>query len=964
MISLSAVVGALLQRRAGPPIPGYRAGDPTFLAGQTCGALGDHDRWTLTAGGQLVNAATGLCATAQAVLPVPDGTTVAMAACAPGDAKQEFVFLPGNSSLVLAGQRGTCLNLAGYGTSPGTSVWLFSCSAADCKGNCDWSPAPVPVPAAELVNSKSGLCLQDGTPPPPLPHTCETGSPAYDLPFCDPALPVDERVADLLARLDTATKIQQFSIPVSHFVYNSTLNLKGFLWDLTCMRGISPGALSPNRRVTVFPHASGLAATFDLPLYSRIGSATQLEGRIINQMNYEASGGTSWQGVHCDGGPLANTQHDPRWGRVSETYGEDPVLSAAMGVAANRALQNRSADRRWLASSQVTRHYLGYHGANDLPRAGEELIDLHGFADQQEGPYSAFQARDGGDAEGIMMAMSAFSIGRRADWGTPAVPMIPSLVHPYLWAKLRDEWRSDCFAQTDCCDSITTMVDDHKYFPDMRSAVSAAVEAGLQASYGPNAAIDATLAEMLADGSLDAELFDTRIARTLLTRFRLGEFDAGRNPDFPYAGPYNETALDGPAHRALAREAAAASVVLLKNVGGRLPLTLAAGDTLAVVGPFANCSVIDGGYGSPEQDAPLACSYLHSYSGYASAVSTIVAAAAEEGARAGFSVTYAQGSNILTPFDGAAGLAAAVSTARAATVTLLVVGLSSLVEAEGRDRANVTLPAAQQALVDAVAAAVPASRIILVVVAGGGVDTSYEQAAAAVHYMYPGEEAGTGLFDVLTGRMAPSGRLPLTVYRHAYLDVIEPLNTFTLITQQGTGRTYRYVNDSALVHYYFGHGLSYASFAYSALTLTPVSPAPGPGAPADAPLVQLSVLVQNVGAVPATEVVQVYVTVPRDAAANASVGGAPLPLRGLQWFTKLPGLLPGAAPTLVTATLPVGAFRSTTAEGGRLVTGGVYAVSVAGHMSDDPTDGPDVAGSSNVVTATIQLPVIAQHAPQ
>ena len=124
---------------------------------------------------------------------------------------------------------------------------------------------------------------------------------------------MEERVADLIARLDVDTKVQHFSVPASHFAYNSTLNLKGFLWDLTCMRGISPGALSPNRRVTVFPHAIGIAATWDLPLYARVGTATQIEGRIINQLNYASSGGTSWQGVSCDGGPLANTQHDPRF---------------------------------------------------------------------------------------------------------------------------------------------------------------------------------------------------------------------------------------------------------------------------------------------------------------------------------------------------------------------------------------------------------------------------------------------------------------------------------------------------------------------------------------------------------------------------------------------------------------------------------------------------------------------------
>jgi hypothetical protein len=208
--------------------------DAPPIVGQACDALpgGGHDRWTLTALGQLVGAASGLCATAQAPLPVPDGTAVAMAPCiAGGDPTQAFAYVAGNASIVLAGQVGSCLNLQGYGTTPGTEVWLFSCSAGDCKGNCDWAPAPSPTAAGPLTNAASGLCLQDGTPPPPLPQTCAAGSPSYGLPFCDPALPVEARVADLLARLDLKTKVQQFSIPVSRFAYNATLNLKGYLCE-------------------------------------------------------------------------------------------------------------------------------------------------------------------------------------------------------------------------------------------------------------------------------------------------------------------------------------------------------------------------------------------------------------------------------------------------------------------------------------------------------------------------------------------------------------------------------------------------------------------------------------------------------------------------------------------------------------------------------------------------------------
>ena len=918
------------------------------LLGESCNS--NSPLWTLSSTGQL-KSTNGLCATTSFPI-VDDKIYVQLETCSniSRDPRQTFLYFRSNGTIVAAAAPTQCMRLAAR--LPLAVVIMSPCTR--CASNsCTWEVTNPNFTRAAVQHST--FCLGAGAPA-PLPQTCETGSASYALPFCDPSLTLELRIRDLVARLDVAQKVQQWSVPVSRFVYDPILNLKGYLWDLTCMRGIAPGEMSPVRTTTVYPHAIGLAATWDVSLIARVGAATWLEGRIVNEVNYNASGGTSWQGVHCDGGPLANTAHDPRWGRISETYGEDPFLSATMGVTATVALQNRSADRRWLASSQVTRHFLGYHGANDLLHQGEEFIDFHGFADQQDGPYRSMQEEGG--AEGIMMALSAFSIGARSAWNSSVAPMIPSTVHPYLWAKLRDEWRSDAFAQTDCCDSLTAMVADHHYFPDLESAITAALEMGLDASYGPNPAIDTTLTTMLGDGRIDEALLDTRISRTLLTRFRLGEFDAKRNPQFPYNGPFNVSALDGPAHRTLARDAAAASIVLLRNVGGLLPLHLADSNrTLAVVGPFANCSSPVGGYGIPEADAPVSCSYLHSYAGYASSVSTIIDAVAAEGAASGFHVTYSQGSNLLTPLAG--GIDGAVATARAADIVLVVVGLSSLVEAEGVDRENVTLPGAQQDLVDALSAAVGPSRLILVVVSGGGVDTSYAAAGASIAYFYPGEEAGTGLVDVLFGRVAPSGRLPLTVFKSRYLDLIDPVSVFTLVTAQGTGRTYRYLNESAsggapgsLVHFWFGFGLSYTAFEYSGLTASVVSPRPGPGAPPSSPLVLVTASVANVGSlVTASEVAQCYVSVPRDAAARNATGDAPLPRYSLQWFHKVPDLVPGAAPTQLTFSLPIAAFETTTRGGGKLITGGEYTVWVSGHLPDDGAG----AEASNVVSVVITL---------
>jgi beta-glucosidase-like glycosyl hydrolase len=929
---------------------------PPGLTLANCTAGDAHQSWTYDATtGALSTAAQSppLCATA-AAWPPGNGDALTMAPCDGGD-HQRFLYVPANSTWVLAAAPGYCVNVADYGVTPGSTVWLYECSAAACKGNCAWAASGT---GGEWVNPISGLCLQD-FPGPPLPFTCAPGSPAAGLPFCDPALPVGDRVADLLARLDLPSRIGQFSAPVQRFAFVPSLNVKHFVWDATCIHGIAATSFSDTLNVSVFPHALAQAASWDVGLAARVGAATATEARILTHVRYNASGGTSWEGTSCDGGPLANTQHDPRWGRVAETYGEDPVLAGGMGVAAMRALQNRSADGRWMAVSQATRHWLGYHAANDLPGGGNEYIDFHAFADQQAPVYRALQVD--GSAEGLMCAMSAFAIGARADWGTPLAPLVPSCVHPYLWATLRDEWGWGGFVQSDCCDSLNQAVSAHHYFPDIATAVRSAIEAGLQASYGPDTNIDTAVAAMVANGTLDEGLLNARIARTLATRFALGEFDIGANPDYPaaYAAPGDPSVVDGPAHRALAREAAAAGLVLLHNDARLLPLTpataLPPGATLAVIGPLADCT------SRGDADSPLACSYGHSYAGYSSAVSTPLSALREVGAAGGFRVTYAQGSNILTPLGpGSTGIDAAVAAAAGANVTVLVVGLTSLVERESFDRANLTLPSAQQALVDAVTAAAPPGRVVLVVIGAGGVDTSYAAAGAALVGAYPGEETGHGLTDVLTGAVNPSGRLPLTIYKQAYLDHVEPVAVFTMVCASGAGRTYRYLNETAtggapgsLVHYWFGHGLSYSTFAYSGLSANLVAPLPPPGAPGDTPLVTVTVSVANSGTGAGAEVVQVYVTVPRGPAVANATRDAPVPTYSLAAFTKTAPLAPGAPPTQLTFSLPVRAFQTTTSSGTRVVTGGEYVVSVGGHMPGDTAGG---ASASNVLTASVTLP--------
>ena len=743
---------------------------------ERCDAGAAYQQWTFVNGRA---ESSGLCLTATAT-PIVDQTALTMAPCTSSklvDNSQLFTFAPGGPiTLTSTAQPTFCVNVEGYGTTPGSVAWLFTCNT-DCKGNCEWVNSN-----STLVNPLSGLCLDNGSepPPPPSPHTCDPASPSAGLPFCDYTQPIEARVADLWSRLSDDQRIDLFSIPIQPNAYDPVLNLPSVYWDITCIAGLSPGRISPGGNYTVFPNTIGQAASFDTALVARIANATAEEGRILNQINYRLTGGRTWQGVLCDGGPLANTAHDPRWGRTSETYGEDVHLTQQMGIAATRALQQRtdpsaSNGLDFLKTSQVTRHYMGTHGANDMPYDAEEYILPQWREEHQMRIYEAFQRPDLGGAEGIMCAISAFA--EAGDVPPPrntetSKPYIPNCANPYLMTqKLRTEWGSGCFVQSDCCDSIDAVV-SHRWVDTLPEAVAAVVNAGLSASYGNYAGITAALRAALNSSAIPPATFAARIQRTLLTLFRVGMFDT-HNPANPHRGPFDESLLDGPQHRALAREAAGKSTVLLENRAQALPLP-ALPARVAVLGPFAHCTDRTGDYGCHEREYPnLQCSYGHSYSGTTSAVSTVLLAAQAEAAGAGAEVRTALGSGINVP-AGAGGLAEAANLTAWADLVVLVVG-TGCKECEGGDRRNLTLSPPQAALVAAVSAAMaPTARLVVAIASAGGVDLQVPRADAVLQVFYNGEETGSGLWDVIMGRLSPSARMPETVYAWQYLELVAP----------------------------------------------------------------------------------------------------------------------------------------------------------------------------------------------
>jgi beta-glucosidase len=712
-----------------------------------------------------------------------------------------------------------------------------------------------------------------------------------------------------VSRLTTPQLIAAYQTPANRFTGVPSLNLKSLAWDATCIHGVSTmnGILDPHRNTTVFAHAIAQGATWDPALVARASLATQLELRAINVENYAAT--NRWMGTSCDGGALANTAHDARWGRIAETFGEDPFLAARTAVAMTAAVQGLSADGRWLAVSSVTRHWLGFHYANDLPNGGEETISLRDFEDQQAPVY--FAASVEARAEGLMCAMSSFSV--------EGGPMTPSCLHPFLWGKLRGEWGWQGLVQTDCCDSLQAAVKDHHYNNFTYEDVAvAALRAGVQLSYSYGNWLDVALNASLNDGRVTRADLAAAVGRSFATRFKTGEFDA-TNPQNPIPfSSFNVSVRDSPAHRELARELVGASLVLLENANGALPLRAGppgAPLRVLVAGPFSDCSSPWGGYGIRERNAPGGCSYHHSYSGGSSYVATVLSALQAE---PGLAVAFSPGT-YLTATINATAIADAAAAAAAADVVVLSVGLSTLVEAEGLDRVgSLGLPQPQQALLEAVAAAAGPARVVLLIHSAGGVDVDPALFGAALQVWYGGQETGRGVADVLLGRVNPSARLPLTVFRSEYLATQAPMADFNMVNKAtGVGRTYRYVGAAAgapYVRWWFGRGLSYTRFTYGGLQVAPASGNASVG---------VAVGVENTGSAAGAEVVQVYLSTP-------PVAGLTTPLWSLVAFNKTSALQPGAGALLVGFSLDRAALTTVFANGTRGVVPGAYTIYVGG----------------------------------
>ena len=670
--------------------------------------------------------------------------------------------------------------------------------------------------------------------------TGPAGNARSRFPFQDPGLSLDDRVADLVARLTLEEKIGQMmhtapAIP--------RLGVPEYSWWSEALHGVGRSG----EAVTVFPQAIALAAAFDPDAVERLGGITATEARAIFNEDQRLGRTTLMYRGLTVWTPNINIFRDPRWGRGQETYGEDPFLTAQLGLAMVRGLQGH--DPRYLKLSACAKHYAVHSG----PESQRHRIDVRPSAyDLWDTYLPAFRELVvSGGVSGVMCAYNRFR----------SQPCCGSdlLMNDIL----RRQWGFSGYVTSDCW-ALDDFVKEHATHADNRAAAIDALRHGVDlecgGSYGKPASqsrpgVYGALLEAVRGGAIAEKEIDRSLRRLFAIRFRLGLFDPREMVDYARI-PYS--ALNSLEHRAHALQLARESIVLLKNDRRILPLAANRIRRLAVLGPNAD-----------DRQTPLG-----NYNGVpAELVTPLQGIARRLSGQA--DVIHAKGVDWLTADVGGGAWRQLVGKLKQADAIVFVGGISPALEGEEGDaargdpegffrgdRTTIALPAAQTAFLKRLQEL--GKPLVLVVMSGSAMALEWEAAHvdAIVQSWYGGQACGEALADVLFGDYNPAGRLPVTFYRRD--GDLPPFSDYSM-----ANRTYRYFRGRPL--FPFGHGLSYTRFDYGGLSVAPEA--------ATGQAIAVSAWVRNCGRREGDEVVQLYVSHPGAA--------APAPLRSLQGFRRL-----------------------------------------------------------------------------
>ncbi len=643
----------------------------------------------------------------------------------------------------------------------------------------------------------------------------------------------------------TGNRIQKF------LVENTRLGIPAILHEECCLGAMVLGG-------TAFPQIIGLASTFQPQLAETMTVEIRRQLRAIGAR----------QGLS----PVLDVARDPRWGRVEETFGEDALLASQFGVHYVRGLQGKDLKEGVMATGK---HFVGH----SLSQGGLNCNPAHiGASDLWNVYLMPFQAAI--RHAGIASIMNAYP---ELDGEVVAAS------RRILTDLLRGVLGFDGLLVSDY-EAVLMLHTYHRNAADRPSAAAMALNAGIDVELPTIQCYSTALKTALENGLVSMDLIDEAVRRHLQKKFELGLFD---NP-FVDEGRVSE-AFETPTQRALAREIAQRSIVLLSN-NGVLPLNKTL-KTLAVVGPNADSGRnLLGDYSYPgisalfmhtKPENSVFCD-LDPATLIPHQVKTPTVLEALRAKLPHVDILYAKGCNVMD--DDVSGFHEAIKIAEKAEAVVLVLGdKAGLTQdcscGEFRDSADLQLPGVQGELASAILSM--GKPVVIVLVNGRplAIPALAEKASAILEAWLPGEEGGTAIADVLVGDVNPGGKLPITFPR-----CVGQVPIFYNHKPSG-GHSHWYIDyvaESVQPLYPFGHGLSYTSFEYSDLVIDCEQAAPGQS-------VEITFNVKNVGGVAGDEVVQLYVC---DVYAST-----PRPVKELKGFVRLP--LQAGETRRVTFMLPV-----------------------------------------------------------
>ena len=680
--------------------------------------------------------------------------------------------------------------------------------------------------------------------------------PAYK----DPSFSIDVRLSDLLSRMTLEEKVGQLLCPLGwemYEIHGSEVHPSGkfkqlikernvgMLWATyradpwtkkTLANGLNPemaakagNALQKyvmeNTRLgipmflaeeaphghmaigaTVFPTGIGMAATWSPELVKEVGQVIAKEIRS--------------QGGHISYGPVLDLTRDPRWSRVEETFGEDPVLSGTLGASMVDGLGGGNLSQKY-ATIATLKHFLAYavpEGGQNGNYASVGIRDLH------QNFLPPF--RKAIDA-GALSVMTSYN----------SIDGIPCTSNHYLLTQLlRNEWKFRGFVVSDLY-SIEGIHESHFVAPTKENAAIQSVTAGVDVDLGGDAYTN--LCHAVQSGQMDKTVIDTAVCRVLRMKFEMGLFE------HPYVDPkIAAKTVRRKEHIELARKIAQSSITLLKNENSILPLSKTI-NKVAVIGPNAdNRYNMLGDYTAPQED---------------SNVKTVLDGILTK--LSPFRVEYVRGCAIRDTTVNE--IEQAIEAARRSEVVIVVVGGSSARDfktsyketgaavaeegsvsdmecGEGFDRASLSLLGRQQELLESLQKT--GKPLIVVYIEGRPLEKNWasEYADALLTAYYPGQEGGNAIADVLFGDYNPSGRLPISVPRS--------VGQIPVYYNKKAPRNHDYVEVSSSPLYSFGYGMSYTTFEYSDLQVVQKS----------ARCFEVSFKVKNTGKYDGEEVSQLY----------------------------------------------------------------------------------------------------------